>query len=418
MKNIHACQRWLDDLFATANVCPSVDVFRNNPMAAGLLETPAKVILIAGTNGKGTTSMLLEQILQQAGYQTGSFISPHLCALNERIRIGGAIIAADLFCQSFAAIQAVFTKGEMHWFSFLLLVALHSFKQFPLDFLIIETGIGGKRCVTNALEPEVSIITTVDLDHIDLLGNTRELIGAEKAGVFRAHKPAICGDLSPPDSVVDYAQKIGSTLYLQGRDFSFQRQQDVWSWQGLHKQFGHLPIPTLPLQNAATALAAIMTLPGATAVDIQAIRRALATVFIPGRYQTVAQKPTVICDVAHNPQAVTYLNAQLQQENFVGRTCIVAASKPDQAIVSMLQAMALPVTAWFISELPQQQGFVPVTKAYLQQRQQQVHIAANVLAAFKKAKAIATADDRIVVFGSFKGVGQVFSLFPNAMQAQ
>ena len=415
MENINVCQRWLTDL-ANASKSPSINTFRRKIFDLDLANKSAKVILIAGTNGKGTTLMLLERILQQAGYRTGSFISPHLCASNERIRIDGATVSADLFCQSFAAIQLVFAKEEAHWFSFLLLVALHLFKQFPLDFLLIETGIGGKNCVTNALEPDVSVITTVDLDHMDLLGDTRELIGAQKAGIFRCRKPAICGDPSPPESVLTHARQVGAIFYLQERDFGYEKQQDSWSWRGLHKQFAKLPIPLLPLQNAATALATIFALLDTTAVNIEVIRQALATVFIPGRYQIIAQKPTVICDVAHNPQAASYLDTRLQQEHFTGKTFVVAACKYGRLIIPILQAITLPVTAWFIAELPQGDGFVSVAKAYLQRQQAEVHVAPNVLDAFKKARSIATENDRIVIFGSFKTVEQIFLLFPKALQ--
>lgn len=417
MEDINACQHWLTDLLTTPSRRPTVDFFRHEIVALNLLRKSAKVILIAGTNGKGTTLMLLERILQQAGYRTGSFISPHLCELNERIRIDGATVSVDLFCQSFTAIKLVCNKEELHWFSFLLLVALHLFKQFPLDFLLIETGIGGKMCVTNALDPEISIVTTVSLDHMDLLGDTRELIGAQKAGIFRSHKPAICGDPSPPESIITYAKQVGASLYLQGRDFSYQQQGNSWLWQGLHKKFVHLPIPSLPLQNAATALAAITILSDMIVLNTEVIRRALATVFIPGRYQIVAQKPTIICDVAHNPQAVTYLSAQLQQKYFMGKTFIVFACKRDRAIISILQSMTIPVAAWFIAELPQQRGFVSVAKAYLQQQSAEVHVASNVLGALEKAKAMATEDDRIVVFGSFKAVGQILYCFPKQCKA-
>ena len=304
MKNIAECHRWLKQAIASTETRPSIDKFQKKISKINLLPKKTKVICVTGTNGKGTATMLLEKILQQAGYRTGSFISPHLCQLNERVRVNGVTIDEELFLKKFNEIHSNYNVKNVHWFGFLLTVALAIFRQFPLDFLIMEVGVGGKNCLTNALEPILSIITTVALDHTEILGDDREQIGAEKAGIFRPHKPAICGDPAPPASVIDYAQEIGAPLYIQAHDFSYQVESSTWSWQGFGHQLANLPKPKMPLQNASTVLAAIMALNKELKVNEEIIRTALANVFVPGRYQLIATAPTVICDVAHNPQAV------------------------------------------------------------------------------------------------------------------
>ena len=416
MKNIAECHRWLKQAIASTDTRPPVDDFKKKITILNLLPKKTNVICITGTNGKGTTTMLLEEILQQAGYRTGSFISPHLCQLNERVRVNGATIDEKIFLKYFNEIQSNPDVKDVHWFGFLLTVALAIFRQFPLDFLIMEAGVGGKKCLTNALEPILSIITTVALDHMEILGDTREQIGVQKAGLFRPHKPAICGDPDPPMSVVDYAQEVEAPLYIQARNFSYQIKDSTWSWQGFGHHLINLPKPKMPLQNASTVLAAVMTLNQQFNISEEIIRMALANVFVPGRYQLVANAPLVICDVAHNPQAVAWLAHQLTTENFTGQTFVVVAMKVNKAIPETLTALNIPVVKWFIADLTEEEGFVQQAHTYLQHRGDEVCIATSVLDAFKKAKAIATENDRIVVFGSFRTVGQIFSISPSLIR--
>ena len=414
MKNLAEYQSTFEKAMTTFHERISVDQFRKLLFKNKILPKKCKVILIAGTNGKGTTSMLLEYILQLAGYRTGSFISPHLYNINERIRIDGKTVDSQLFCQHFANVEARYDMSETHWFGFILLVALNIFQQFPLDFLIVEAGVGGKNCLTNALEPDVAIVTTVAMDHMNLLGDDREQIGVQKAGIFRSNKPAICGDPDPPDSMLEYAKEIGTNLYIQARDFHYQLQKQTWDWTGFGYQLINLPQPKMPLQNASTALAALMALKGFVKLNEQAISKALINVFIPGRYQCITTQPTVICDVAHNPQAVAWVATKLANDNFLGKTVVVVAMRPDKLVTDTLAAMSIPIAAWFLADLKEGDGFVQQAVPFLQAQHGEVHVADSVVSAFKKAEAITTENDRIVVFGSFRTVREVFSLFPQA----
>ena len=414
MDSVAECERWLTENTATDQTKAKKDTLEKINKIKSLKEN-SKVILIAGTNGKGTTAMLLERLLQGAGYRVGSFISPHLCYLNERVRVAGTMVSNEQFCRSFAQMKTICSDIAIHWFGFLLLVALNIFKSLPLDFLVIEVGIGGKADLTNTLEPTLSIITTIALDHMELLGTNREEIGSQKAGIFRAQKAAICGDPQPPRSLLEQADTLGTTLWIQGKDFNYQQQQQQWSWQGFGQSFTQLPRPHMPLQNASTALAAYCALGMQAKMDETMIHTALRDIVVAGRYQTIAHQPTVICDVAHNPQAVAYLVNQLNLEQCVGKTLIVLAMKMNKAIESVLAEVSLPVSAWFLADLTQEEGFVQQAAGYLQPRQQVIYQAASVVAAFKKAEAIATENDRIVVFGSFRTVQQVLLLFPMIM---
>ena len=412
MDSVAACERWLEQANIINSSAKSKNKILNKINEINILPSKSKVILMSGTNGKGTTSLLLENILQRAGYRIGSFISPHLCHLNERIRVDGKMVTDAIFCRNFVEVKAACEADEIPWFSFLFLVALHTFKSLPLDFLIIEVGIGGRFDVTNVLEPMLSIITTIGLDHMEILGSDREQIGEQKAGIFRASTPAICGDPQPPQSVLEQAAKLGTRLFVQARDFNYQQQSGQWSWRGFDKCFTHLPQPSIPLQNASTALAALTVLADRIEIKQEAIRAALKYTVAPGRYQVIAQKPRVVCDVAHNSQAVAHLATNLAAEPSSGKTFVVVAMKLNKAIKASLAEMFLPIDAWFLAELNDTVGFVPEAIAYLEAQRQKIYRATSVIAAFKKAKAMAMENDRIVVFGSFRTVQQVFSLFP------
>ncbi len=414
MKTIEECQGWLEERLTTPSERPTIEEFKKQINKNNLLSENPKVILIAGTNGKGTTAILLECILQTAGYRTGSFISPHLYSINERIRVNGASIEPQLFCYHFNRVAKLYDHKKTHWFGFLLLIALDVFQEFVLDFLIIEVGIGGKTDLTNALEPDVSVITTIAMDHMDILGYDREQIGVQKAGVFRANKPAICGDFAPPNSVLQYAKEISADLSVQAKDFHYQLQTGTWDWYGFGHEFTNLPQPKMPLQNASTALATLMALQDIVKLNAQIIHKALVNVFIPGRYQCIATHPTVICDVAHNPQSVAWVATKLANDDCQGKTIAIVAMKPNKMITDTLTAMSIPIAAWFLADLEKDEGFIQQAAPFLQTQLGEVYIADSVILAFKKAKAIATENDRIIVFGSFKTVRQIFSLFPQA----
>jgi dihydrofolate synthase/folylpolyglutamate synthase len=272
------------------------------------------VILVGGTNGKGSTCAMLERILLAAGYRVGLYTSPHLLRYNERVRIDGRPVGDEALCAGFARVEKARVSRDdtpLTYFEFGTLCAWEVFAAEPLDAIILEVGLGGRLDATNLYDPDVAIVTGIDLDHMDYLGPTREHIGFEKAGIFRTGRPAICGDARPPQRLVEHAAAIGAELQVLGRDFGFERQEGQWQFHGRHGRRSGLAFPALrgnrQLDNASCVLAALDELRASLPVAMQDIRRGLAEVELAGRFQVLPGRPAVVLDVAHNPQAARVL---------------------------------------------------------------------------------------------------------------
>jgi dihydrofolate synthase/folylpolyglutamate synthase len=363
---------------------------------------------VAGTNGKGSTSLLIEALLL-AGQQTvGSFISPHLVHITERVRIAGQEVSEVLFCHAFTQIAQFYGDEPVVWFEFLALVAFWLFKQQPLDYLVLELGLGGRYDILNALSPVISVITSIGLDHQALLGNSRDEIGWQKAGIFRQGKAAICGDASPPQSVLDYAREIDANLLIQKKDFKYKCQGDTWQWQ-FHKQmFSALPRPAMPLANASTALAVLSQCPEVE-LSQQTIKRILATIKIPGRLQLIQLAPQVLVDVAHNPQACANLKHFLLAQPVSGKEFAVIGMKADKDFASCLALFSQFFAHIFIAALEDNMTAINQYQIYFQEQaaEQEVTYCLSPTDAYKKAEAIADNNDRITIFGSFQMVGPI-----------
>jgi len=365
------------------------------------------VILVAGTNGKGSTCAMLESILLAAGYRVGLYTSPHLIDYNERVRIGGHAVRDDMLCAAFERVEAARNDISLTYFEFGTLAAWEVFAGAALDVIILEVGLGGRLDATNVYQPSCAIVTGVDLDHLEYLGPDRETIGAEKAGIFRAGVPAICGDAQPPGSLVACARGLGAGLALIGRDFGYQRQEGQWLfWNGTQRR-GGLAFPALrgPLQlvNAACALAALDALRDRLPVAMQDIRRGLAEVELAGRFQVLPGRPAVILDVAHNPQAARALAANLGDMGFHRETLAVFGMLADKDIDGVIEALRERVTRWLPCGL---EGRRAASADFLAQRI--LHKGLRVDASFEapesalaRAREIAGPDDRILAFGSF-----------------
>lgn len=206
---------------------------------------PFPVVTVAGTNGKGSTVALLEAILLAAGYRVGSYTSPHLLRYNERIKVQGEAVPDDLICQSFARIDAACREISLTYFEFGTLAAIDIFHHSELDIVLLEVGLGGRLDAVNAVDTDVAVITTVDIDHVNFLGPDRESIGFEKAGIFRSHRPAVCGDPEPPESVPARAKELAAPLYRIGRDFHYRMTDEGWSWWSDGRHYADLPHPAL-----------------------------------------------------------------------------------------------------------------------------------------------------------------------------
>ena len=378
------------------------------------------VITVAGTNGKGSTCAMLEAILLQAGYHTGVYTSPHLVRFEERLRLDGVVANDSDLVASFANVERA--RGLKHdeisltYFEFSTLAILDMMRQRKLDVVILEVGLGGRLDAVNIIESDCAIITSVDLDHMALLGNDREAIGYEKAGIMRTGKPVVVSDPRPPQSVLDRALEVGADLWRVGVDFNVSGDKLQWGWAGRGRRYSGLAYPTLlganQLVNAAGVLAALCALRERLPITAQAVRSGFAMVDLPGRFQVVPGQPTLVLDVAHNPHAVAALTANLDVMGFFPTTHAVFGVMVDKDLSSMLAHINPLIDKWYFTDLPVSRAR---SAADLQKRWQAQNTRKNVSASTHTdpesalQSALATADpaDRIVVFGSFYTVGGV-----------
>jgi dihydrofolate synthase/folylpolyglutamate synthase len=371
------------------------------------------VITVAGTNGKGSTTAFCDAMLRAAGYRTGRYTSPHLARYNERVALDGVPATDEALVAAFNAVEdaraAVDPPTPLTYFEMGTLAALWLFAHARPDALVLEVGLGGRLDAVNVVDPDVAVLTSVDLDHMDYLGPTREDIGREKAGIFRAGRPAVCGDRDPPASVLAHAERIGAPLLVLGRDYDGTVQGAQWRYRGPGGNRHGLPIPALrgayQVGNAATAIAALGCLRDRLPLDAGAVRDALVRVELPGRFQSLPGRPAIVLDVAHNPQAARALAATLGTMGFHPRTIAVFAMLADKDIDGVIAPLAPLVDRWEVASLPGPRG---ATAAGLRERLLASRVASaairthdDVRAAYEAAAAAADGADRIVVFGSF-----------------
>jgi dihydrofolate synthase/folylpolyglutamate synthase len=373
------------------------------------------VIMVGGTNGKGSTCALLEAILVSAGYRTGLYTSPHLRRYNERVRVSGIEATDDLLCDAFAAVEQVRGAIPLTYFEYGTLAAFWLFARQQLDALVLEVGLGGRLDAVNVLDADCAILTSIGIDHAELLGHTREAIGREKAGIFRAGRPAVVADLQPPASVLAEIERLGAVPLLLGRDFGYARQGSQWScWSPAGKR-GGLAHPALrgdaQLRNASAAIAALDTLRDRLPVAMKDVRHALAAVTLPGRFQVLPGRPQVILDVAHNPEAAVVLAANLGASGFAPETIAVFGMLKDKDIAGVVRAVASRITRWHLATLPGPRG---ASAAQLMDVLRQESIGtpavqhASVADALVAARSEAGESDKIVVFGSFLTVAGAY----------
>jgi dihydrofolate synthase / folylpolyglutamate synthase len=374
------------------------------------------VITVAGTNGKGSTCAMLEAIALQAGWRTGVYTSPHLVDFEERCRIHGEIVSASDLVPHFERVEAARREISLTYFEFTTLAIMSLMAASRLDVAILEVGLGGRLDTVNIIDPDCAVITSIDLDHMELLGPDRESIGREKAGILRAGRPAVVSDPVPPQSVVDRATEIGADLWLLGRDFNFSGDQQQWSWAGRGRRYAGLAYPALrganQLINASGALAALESLRSRLPVTAQAVRNGLAMVELPGRFQVVAGQPVLVLDVAHNPHSVAALAANLDAMGFYPATHAVFGAMADKDLAPMLRKMGPLVDRWYFTDLDTPRAAKSADLLARWQAQEtrkdvtgSTH--ANPMEALRAAAAAADPADRIVAFGSFYTVGGV-----------
>jgi len=385
-----------------------------------------RIITVAGTNGKGSTCAMLEAMLLAAGYRVGLYTSPHLLRYNERVRIDGREADDEALAGAFERVEAARQSMapdeqggavQLTYFEFGTLAAWDLFARAGLDVVILEVGLGGRLDAVNIFDADCAIVTSIDLDHMDYLGDTREKIGAEKAGIFRAGRPAIVADPSPPASVVVHARDTGADLLLIGRDFGFQGDRQQWQFWGRGGKRPSLAYPALrganQLLNASAALAALDVLKDALPVGMNQVRLGLASVQLPGRFQVLPGRPTVVLDVAHNPHAAAVLAENLSNMGFFPDTHAVFGMLGDKDIRGVCRALRGRIDWWHVAGLPGSRG---TSASLLAQAIADSGAGGSVFcydtprAAYAAARSQANENDRIVVFGSFLTVADVMQV--------
>lgn len=398
------------------------------------LQLDCPVITVAGTNGKGSTCAMLESILGQAGYRTGVYTSPHLVHFEERLRLRGEAVQADELLPSFARVEQARVDGgeiSLSYFEFTTLAILDCMARASLDVAILEVGLGGRLDAVNILDADCAIITSIDLDHMELLGSDRESIGREKAGIMRTGRPVIVSDPIPPQSVIDYAMDIDADLWRFGRDFNYTGDKQQWGWAASSakggRRYSGLAYPALrganQLVNASGVLTALTALREQLPVTAQAVRNGLAFVELPGRFQIIPGQPTLVLDVAHNPHSVAALTANLDAMGFYPTTHAVFGAMADKDLPPMLMRILPLIDRWYFTDLPTPRA---ATAADLLAQCQALdpRVAdrcatyADPVQALRAALSAADPADRIVVFGSFYTVGGVLKEGVPRLQAQ
>ena len=410
-------QDWLDFCERLHPVTIDMGLERVREVADRLaLRFACPVITVAGTNGKGSTCAMLEAILLQAGYRTGVYTSPHLVHFEERCRLSGQSATAEALAEAFAAVDAARGEVSLTYFEFSTLAILWLMSRADLDAVILEVGLGGRLDAVNIVDADCAVITSIDLDHMAILGSDRETIGREKAGIMRAGRPVVVSDPVPPQSVVQHAEAIGADLWRLGRDFNFSGDKQQWSWAGRGRRYSGMAYPALrganQLVNASGVLAALDALRARIPVTAQAVRNGLAMVELPGRFQIVPGEPVLVLDVAHNPHSVAALAENLDAMGFYPTTHAVFGAMADKDLQPMLQRVGPLVDRWYFTDLPLPRaanalGLQQAWKAQNSRKDVDSSVYPDPQTALQAAVAAADPADRIIVFGSFYTVGGV-----------
>ncbi|MEZ5491851.1 MAG: bifunctional tetrahydrofolate synthase/dihydrofolate synthase [Gammaproteobacteria bacterium] len=416
-------QAWLDYIEALHAREIDLGLDRVRAVARHLMpdRPSARVITVAGTNGKGSCVATLEGLLLAQGLKVGVYTSPHLQRYNERIRICGQEVSDSSLCEAFSLIEAARGDISLTYFEFGTLAALLLFQQAELDVLVLEVGLGGRLDAVNIVDCDVAVITSIDLDHTDWLGETREEIGREKAGILRSGKPLVCADRQPPASVLEVAGAVSSPVYLAGREFD-QRISDTgaWSWQGSNQRdcqlnLDTLRVPALHPDVVAAAMQALLLLgllPEAAVVD-----RVLAELRLAGRYEQFRDASgscEVVLDVAHNPAAAKLLKNRLaaaKANSPVARqVLLVLAIMADKDVEGFVQALDSVVDIWYIAQVNQPRCLAAQKLAERMEpiiSSQPVTVCQDVVSAYQQACEHAGPDDLVVVTGSFLTVAAI-----------
>ncbi|MCY3803790.1 MAG: bifunctional tetrahydrofolate synthase/dihydrofolate synthase [Gammaproteobacteria bacterium] len=383
----------------------------------GLMRPDFRVVMVSGTNGKGSITAILESIYHEAGYRVAAYTSPHLLHYNERIRIGKKNVEDAPLCAAFDLVDQARGDLSLSYFEFGTLAAMQIFSTLELDVAVFEVGLGGRLDAVNIYDADAAIISSVGLDHVQWLGSTREAIGLEKAGIFRTGQPAVCGDSDPPETLLKYARDIDSRLYLVGEDFSYRQGSDGhWSFQNAKLDWDNLPAPNLygdvQVANAAAALMSIQCLDEVLPVQRESVERGLQNICLSGRFQRVVGKCEMIFDVAHNLDSAKVLGKNLLELGPASRTYAVFSVLEDKDVEGIIGSVCEQIDEWYISELDSERSLACADLQDCIVRldpEAIVHACPSVEQAWQAVNKGACETSRIVVFGSFLTVAEVLS---------
>jgi len=378
---------------------------------------PFRVIAVAGTNGKGSSVAMLEAIIRAAGYRVGAFTSPHLLNYNERIRIGGAALPDEEICRAFGRIDGVREPVTLTYFEFSALAAIDIFYRSDIDVAVLEVGMGGRLDAVNVLDADIALITSIGIDHCRWLGNDRESIAREKAGVMRGGAPVVVADRRPPQSLLNHAAELGSPCFVSGDDFDYRQTPPTWEWCSGERVIASLPLPVLrghhQLDNAAGVIMVAQLAEPWLKIGREHVEAGLRSVNLAGRFQCRERRSvTEILDVAHNPAAAEVLAVTLGGLPCAGVTRAVFAILKDKDIAGVVAAMTPVVDRWYIGSLSEERG---AAAQEVEQRAAQflpgrdANGYPDVQSAYRAAWSDAEPGDRIVVFGSFYTIADVLN---------
>ena len=378
----------------------------------GLRRPPFKVITVAGTNGKGSCVAMLESIYWHAGYDVGTFTSPHLWRFNERIRFNGVDASDQELITVFEQVDAALGAITLSYFEASFVAALEHFRHHKPDVVILEVGMGGRLDATNTVDADCALIVSIDLDHREFLGETREAIGREKAGIVRRGKPVVIADRAVPQSVLDHAAAEGANPQVIGRDFDFRRIGAGW-----RRSRDAAAAPTLPLPpfggeeqfaNAAACAAVVDSLGASLPVPDSALAAGIAHAYLKGRLERVDREGVEwVFDVGHNPAAAAQLAASVSQLPRARRTWVVFAAMRDKDLAGVVQPFVSVADGWFVAQASSDRGATGEELRYLLASlgAKAIVVADSIEAAIELARGAAASHDRVVVYGSFHTVG-------------
>lgn len=411
-KTLDAWLQWQEGLHPKA-IDLGLDRVREVASRLGITRLGASVITVAGTNGKGSSLAMLDAIYREAGYRVGLYTSPHVHRYNERIQIDGEMVSDEALCEAFEAVDQARGDDSLSYFEFGTLAALQLFSGQDLDLILLEVGLGGRLDAVNIIDPDLALITSIDVDHVEWLGSDRDQIGMEKAGIMRPGKPVILSDPAPPGSIQAESDRVGSHLRRLGQEFRYQKLGSGWSWLSDRTIYEDLPLPGLKgdfqLQNAAGVIEVVETLSPQFPVTRESLARGLEDVSVKGRLMQAGTDPEVLLDVAHNPQSTRVLATYLTEHPMPGRQLAVIGVMADKDVESMIRPLVNHFDAWFVA-----QPLIPraLEADKLAEKLLMLGVSGNITqynsiqAARKAAQTESGRGDRIVIFGSFYTVAE------------